>query len=67
MNDSREKENTDMCDIQPDGVAPAGNYYGSLCITSHDGKFYWTVENYDGYDWLEIPKYIYLAIKRQCK
>ena len=38
------------------------NHYGGLNLT-YDGKsYYWSVENYDGDHWEEIPKYLALAL-----
>jgi hypothetical protein len=39
-----------------------GNYYGSLNVKEIDGLFYWGIENYDGYTWVEIPKSLYNEI-----
>jgi len=39
------------------------NYYGSLEIKEEDGKYFWAIENWDGYDWKEIPKYLYDSLK----
>ncbi len=36
-----------------------GNYYGGLSVKKEDGKFFWAIENYDGYDWVEIPRELY--------
>lgn len=41
-----------------------GNYYGSLSITENDGKFFWSVENWDGHHWYEIPKSLFDALKQ---
>lgn len=38
------------------------NNYGNLTIKEEDGKYFWSVEDYDGHDWREIPKYLYHAI-----
>ena len=41
-------------------IGGIGNYYGGLCVaTDDDGKFYWSIENYDGNDWQEIPESLY--------
>lgn len=39
-----------------------GNVYGSLAVKEEDGKFYWSVENYDGHHWKEISKVLYMAL-----
>ena len=36
-----------------------GNHAGGLEIKEENGKFYWTIEGYAGYDWHEIPKSLY--------
>jgi len=36
-----------------------GNYYGGLKIKEEDGKYFWGIENYDGTDFKEIPKYLF--------
>ena len=38
---------------------PIGNYYGNLEIKEDDGKFYWSIENWDGDHWQEIPVELY--------
>ena len=42
-----------------------GNYYGGLdfkCIG--EGKYQWSIENWDGHAWFDIPDYLYMALKR---
>ncbi len=39
-----------------------GNYYGGLGIKEEEGKYFWGIENYDGTDFEEIPKYLYDAL-----
>lgn len=43
-------------------VGEIGNYYGGLSIKEDDGKFYWSIENYCGDNWYEIPESLYLEI-----
>jgi hypothetical protein len=38
------------------------NYYGGLYIKEEDGKYYWSIENFDGQNFKEIPKYLYQAL-----
>lgn len=38
------------------------NYYGCLEVKEEDGKFYWSIENYDGHYWKEIPESLYNAL-----
>lgn len=40
-------------------IGNIGNYYGSLKIKDEDGKFYWSIENYDGEDWEEIGDVVF--------
>lgn len=40
-------------------IGNIGNYYGGLCVMEEDGKYFWSIENHDGHDWDEIPKYLY--------
>ena len=39
-----------------------GNYYGGLSVKTEDGKHYWSIENYDGQIWEEIPESLYRAL-----
>lgn len=43
-------------------IGNIGNYYGGLSVRSEDGKHYWSIENYDGHDWKEIPVSLYTAL-----
>ena len=39
------------------------NFYGGLEIKQGKaGKYYWGIEDYDGIDYQEIPKYLYDAL-----
>ena len=40
-------------------IGTIGNYYGSLYVTTFDGKFFWSIENYSGNYWEEIPESLY--------
>ena len=40
-------------------VGGIGNYYGGLYIAESDGKYYWSIENWDGHWWEEIAKPLY--------
>ena len=40
-------------------IGGIGNYYGGLCVGRLDGRFYWAINNYDGYYWEEIPESLY--------
>jgi hypothetical protein len=39
-----------------------GNFYGGLEVKEEDGKYYWGIENWDGTEFEEIPKYLYDAL-----
>ncbi len=39
-------------------IGDIGNYYGSLELAERDGKYYWGIEDYDGTEYEEIPKYL---------
>ena len=43
-------------------IGDIGNYYGGLSVKIEDGKHYWSIENYDGQDWREIPESLYRAL-----
>ncbi|MCP4370549.1 MAG: hypothetical protein GY797_20915 [Deltaproteobacteria bacterium] len=45
-------------------VGEIGNYYGGLSIKEVNGHFFWSIENYNGDDWKEIPRYLYIAIRK---
>ena len=43
-------------------IGDIGNYYGGLSVKTEDGKHYWSIENYDGQDWQEIPESLYRTL-----
>ena len=43
-------------------IGRIGNYYGGLNIKKENGLFYWSIENYDGNHWEEIPESLYLEL-----
>lgn len=45
-------------------IGDIGNYYGGLWVKQQGEKFYWAVENYSGFDWEEIPQYLYDTLNR---
>ena len=45
-------------------IGQIGNYYGNLCVKVEDGYYYWAIENWTGWYWEEIPKYLYDALNR---
>lgn len=43
-----------------ENVGLIGNYYGGLTVKKNkDGKCYWAIENHDGHDWQEIPRWLF--------
>jgi hypothetical protein len=41
-------------------VGNIGNYYGDLSVKKDDdGKFWWSIENWDGHGWEQIPESLY--------
>ena len=40
-------------------IGGIGNYYGGLFVKEEEGKYFWTIENYDGFFWQEIPESLY--------
>lgn len=38
------------------------NYYGGLSVKEEGGKYWWAIEDHDGYTWDEIPKSLYEAL-----
>lgn len=38
------------------------NYYGELSVKEEDGKFFWSIENWDGHEWHEISKELYALL-----
>jgi len=43
-------------------VGNIGNYYGGLCIKKEGQKYFWSITNYDGDDWEEIPESLYVSL-----
>ena len=44
-------------------IGSIANYYGGLSVmeklASPNDKYYWSIENYSGHEWEEIPKSLY--------
>ena len=43
-------------------IGEIGNYYGGLHVNEVEGKYFWAIENCDGFEessWQEIPKPLY--------
>ncbi len=48
-------------------IGNISNYYGSLEVMEHNGKYYWIIENYDTHfedlsEWEEISEELYLML-----
>jgi hypothetical protein len=46
------------------GIGDIGNQYGSLKVKQEGCKFAWSIENWDGDEWEEIPEYLFAALNR---
>lgn len=43
-------------------IGSIGNYYGCLRVREESNRFFWSIENYDGDHWEEIPESLYLEL-----
>jgi len=43
-------------------IGEIGNYYGGLTVKSENNKFYWSIENWDGFYWEEITQGLYVKL-----
>jgi hypothetical protein len=43
-------------------IGMISNYYGGLCLKDEAGRLLWGIEDWDGIDWEEIPRYLYDAL-----
>jgi len=43
------------------------NAYGGLSVKKEDGVCYWSIENYNGHHWEEIPVYLYDCLVKYAK
>ena len=43
-------------------VGGIGNYYGDLTVSSNNGVYQWSIEDWNGCHWEDIPKYLYDAL-----
>lgn len=50
--------------MKPKEIGEIGNYYGCLEVKKENRRFYWSIENWDGHHWEEIPKYLYDSLIR---
>ena len=53
-----------MGKYQTDKIGGISNYYGGLGILAEEGKFYWSLEDWNGYNWKEIPEEFYNTLKQ---
>ena len=53
-----------MSDMVERDIGSIGNYYGCLAVKVEGGRFFWSIENYDGHNWEEIPKFLFDALIR---
>lgn len=45
-------------------IGNISNYYGGLSVKQENGKFFWSIENWDGQHWSEVPEYLFKALNR---
>lgn len=43
-------------------IGNIGNYLGGLSVSFNDGRYYWAIENYDGFSPQEISRELYDAL-----
>ena len=43
-------------------IETIGNHYGCLRFSEFEDKFYWSITDWYGDDWDDIPKYLYDAL-----
>lgn len=43
-------------------IGTIGNYYGCLEVKEEGGKYFWSIENWDGHTWEEIHEELYLQL-----
>ena len=43
-------------------IGEIGNYYGGLVVKCENGVPMWSITNYDGDHWEEMPVYVYKAM-----
>ena len=46
----------------PRPIGEIGNYYGGLSVKTENGKHYWSIENFNGDYWEEIPATLFDAL-----
>ena len=40
-------------------IGDIGNYYGCLSVKKEESKFFWSIEDFSGHLWQEIPESLY--------
>ena len=45
-------------------IGNIGNYYGGLSIKKVGDKYFWSIHDWDGDCWDEIPKYLYDSLNK---
>lgn len=45
-------------------IGSIGNYYSGLEIKERNGRFFWSIEDWEECEWEEIPKYLYDALNK---
>jgi hypothetical protein len=41
-----------------------GNYYGGLSMCIVNDKYFWSIEDYSGHYWEEIPESLFIELKK---
>lgn len=62
MSENNEQPSGSLLASPPRPIGKIGNCYGGLSVKTEDGKHYWSIENYDGEDWEEIPAALFAAL-----
>ena len=53
-----------MSETKPRRIGAICNAYGALYVQKIDGEFYWSIEDYNGHYWEEIPESLYAELLR---
>jgi hypothetical protein len=51
-------------DLPPTSIGDISNYYGSLVLTVKAGQASWSITDWDGDNWNDIPDYLARALLR---
>jgi hypothetical protein len=43
-------------------IGDIGNYYGGLVVKTENGKFFWSITDWNGDRWKEIPENLFSAL-----